>query len=625
MTYAYIDKPKYYSEGDEIQFWVYPIRSSRSSESKDYYSLPFSAPKEIMSKSRTASEIVRNEEGQSSLYKVKMLVNSKCTFLSDWNTTRNIEDLRMNRKLLADAIEQGYRGYMKLDDLYVFSNGSVPQFDLCTRRPKYNENFPKWGYVLGVSKFCSGVKTYVNNHLHFIIYYKQRRQLREFDEHSDEVKRYMIMGVNVVPYSVKRSDHGTCNSDFDPNSNLLYPADVGDFTGPFWSYSVEWLPFDSWVSHWSAYSQSSLLLTSLRAQLVYISESFVVVLVLCAFMAVGLLRALRRDMMQYNNAPLEALQEETGWRLVHADVSRPPEKAILLSIMVGGGHQVLFTLVAVVLTYLFGAIPPLRKNSMLFSILSLLPLMSLVGGYTCGTLLQYLNLKAWRHVFLLGCGIPGVMLAMCMTKDYIVRRSNSSMTDSSTHMPYFFVLFAVNLFLTILGAFFAFNRTPLKSPTGFSRLEREIPRQPLMNRRFMLYTVPPILPFLAIILEFHYLIYAIWMGQMNYAFGLLALASMIWVVMCALVTIFQLYYLLRHENHRWWWPAFMIPGGMGLHVFVYSIFLCAQLHIKGFFPMLLYFIYMGVVSIGYGLVAGAIGVTAGLFFVRRIYSSITIK
>ncbi|CCW67349.1 unnamed protein product [Phytomonas sp. Hart1] len=591
----------------------------------DYYSLPFCAPKEIVSKPQSTSEIIRGEEGKSSLYKVNVLVNIKCTFLPDCDTARNAEDLKMNMKSLIDAVEQGYRGYMKLDDLYLINNGTTPQFELCTREPKFNDNFPQWGYALGVSKFCTGLETLINNHLHFVIYYKLRSKPREFDGHGKEIKKYMIMGVNVVPYSIKRSNQNTCDKNFILKNDLLRSPIVEDFTDPFWSYSVEWLPFDYWVSHWNAYTRSSLLRTSIRTQLFYIGASLVLILGLCAFMAINFLRVLRRDIVRYNNIPFEVLQEEMGWWLVHADICRPPERASLLSIMVGGGYQVLFTLAAVILSYLLGAIPLLRKNSMLFSILFFLPIMSLVGGYACSLLLVYLNRKAWRHIFLLGSGAPVLMLAICMVRSYLSSRLNSSIADSSINIYFFLFFFAFNLFLTILGAFFAFNRGPLKNPTGFSRLEREIPRQPFMNRRLMLYTLSPTLPFLSIILELHYLMSAIWVGQINYAFSLLAFASLGWVLVCAFVTVFQLYNLLYHENHRWWWSAFMIPGCMGLHMFVYSIFLCAKLHIKGFLPMLLFFLYMGMVSIVYGLASGAIGVTAGVFFMRKIYGNISMK
>ena len=40
--------------------------------------------------------------------------------------------------------------------------------------------------------------------------------------------------------------------------------------------------------------------------------------------AMILVRALRKDIAQYNDASIEEAKEESGWKLVHGDVFRPP-------------------------------------------------------------------------------------------------------------------------------------------------------------------------------------------------------------------------------------------------------------------------------------------------------------
>jgi transmembrane 9 superfamily member 2/4 len=42
----------------------------------------------------------------------------------------------------------------------------------------------------------------------------------------------------------------------------------------------------------------------------------------------------------------EDVQEDSGWKLVHGDVFRPPKRALLLSVMLGSGSQ-LFMMVGV--------------------------------------------------------------------------------------------------------------------------------------------------------------------------------------------------------------------------------------------------------------------------------------
>jgi transmembrane 9 superfamily protein 2/4 len=61
--------------------------------------------------------------------------------------------------------------------------------------------------------------------------------------------------------------------------------------------------------------------------------------------AMILVRALHRDLSRYNRVATDEEKaedkEETGWKLVHGDVFRPPTKApLLFAAFVGVGNQV---------------------------------------------------------------------------------------------------------------------------------------------------------------------------------------------------------------------------------------------------------------------------------------------
>ncbi len=69
------------------------------------------------------------------------------------------------------------------------------------------------------------------------------------------------------------------------------------------------------------------------------------VLFLTGLVAMILLRTLKRDYAKYTRADeddIEALErdsaEESGWKLVHGDVFRPPRHPELLSALVGTGE-----------------------------------------------------------------------------------------------------------------------------------------------------------------------------------------------------------------------------------------------------------------------------------------------
>ena len=55
-----------------------------------------------------------------------------------------------------------------------------------------------------------------------------------------------------------------------------------------------------------------------------------------------MVRTLRRDLAEYNSVEeKEELLEESGWKLVHADVLRTPPLTTLLSTSIGTGMQLL--------------------------------------------------------------------------------------------------------------------------------------------------------------------------------------------------------------------------------------------------------------------------------------------
>lgn len=73
-----------------------------------------------------------------------------------------------------------------------------------------------------------------------------------------------------------------------------------------------------------------------------IINSLMIVLFLTGMVAMIMLRTLHRDIAKYNQLEsAEEVQEETGWKLVHGDVFRPPPRASLLATYVGTGVQLL--------------------------------------------------------------------------------------------------------------------------------------------------------------------------------------------------------------------------------------------------------------------------------------------
>ena len=108
-------------------------------------------------------------------------------------------------------------------------------------------------------------------------------------------------------------------------------------------------------------------------------------------------------------------------------------------------------------------------------------------------------------------------------------------------------------------------------------------------------------------------------------FGILFLVYLILVLTCAEITIVLCYFQLCGEDYRWWWRSFFTSGSSALYVFMYSAFYFAtKLDITRTVPTVMYFCYMGLLSLGFLMITGTVGFVSCLGFVRAIYGSVKI-
>ena len=173
---------------------------------------------------------------------------------------------------------------------------------------------------------------YLNNHLRFIVKY-----------HKDEkFEGARIVGFEVEAFSVLHKYKGTWGKDAQltsvPLSPDLPPQPVDGPGEYIFTYDVTWESSDiKWASRWDLY----LYMGDDQIHWFSIINSLAIVLLLTGIVAMIMMRTLRRDFNRYNEQDKEDLQEESGWKLVHADVFRPPPMPIFLCASLGTGMQLL--------------------------------------------------------------------------------------------------------------------------------------------------------------------------------------------------------------------------------------------------------------------------------------------
>ncbi|KAG5497359.1 hypothetical protein JIQ42_03845 [Leishmania sp. Namibia] len=625
-----------YKEGDDVKFMVNTLRSSSEMFPIDYAKMPFCQPPTLEFKEESIGEIIWGDRMLNSLYTVNMKKDVKCMPLPNCDFAANTEKIRSKKsKNLTKMINQWYRVYMNIDNLPVFSTDPEnTQMNECAKRlGKDVRLFAQRGFSLGLPAKCTSDKAaLLNNHLDFTIHFNNDSKTTPTTAEAE--RRYIVVFIEVKARSIAWKDPQECSSEMDVVPEVLALArslkmrDVmHNNTSVYWTYSVKWKPNPNvkWATRWDFYLTAAAAAAP-AGHILFIILSLMVVLFIGSAVMGALLRALHKDFNRYNSEDPEDLQEEVGWKLVHADVFRPPLHANWLAIFVANGFQILTTVGVVLIIALMGFLSPSRRGALLTTLLLTAVFTSFISGYVCGVLLQYLNCRAWKHIFTCSLTLPGAMLLMYFFILVINKAHGATTAIPLTTLLEVLALFVVvSLPLTVLGGTFAFRQQPITNPTRVGRLAREIPTQNWINKPMFMYVFWPAVPLIVVVIELYYIMQDLWEGQIYYSFGFLTVTACIWVLVCALVTVSCLYYVLCYENHRWWWIAYLVPGGAGLHMLCMSlIFFASHVTVSSVASAVLFFAYMGMVSYMYGMAAGAVGVMASIAFVRKIYGSIKI-
>ena len=166
-------------------------------------------------------------------------------------------------------------------------------------------------------------------------------------------------------------------------------------TSLHFTYSVEWHQSDiKWASRWDVYLEMS----DTQIHWFSIINSVVVVFFLSGIITMIIIRTLRKDIAKYNMADEESEDsiEETGWKLVHGDVFRPPYNNKLFAAVIGSGIQI-FTMLAITIFFaMLGMLSPASRGALLTAAIFFYEFLGLVAGYYSGRLYRTMKGKEWK-------------------------------------------------------------------------------------------------------------------------------------------------------------------------------------------------------------------------------------
>jgi len=615
--------PQSYYMGEDIAVYADLVESRKTQVPFEFYDLPVCPPPDLKFK-RIRKNLGAKLQGHASKpapFGIKVKQQKGCTPMC--LVSLGGKKLRWMRKL----VERQYRVQLTLDQLPVLMRSK-------------ELNYAVRGYPVGfrAPPSYTGLKNdefYIYNHLRFTITYREDSssfdgaRITGFDVHPVSIE-HQLDGDSVTP----SSKISTCNepgaADVVNNPNTYLALRTGPSGEPvkvLYSYEVNWVSSDlPWADRWDVY-----LIGSPDDDIHYfaIVNSLMIVLFLTGAIATIMIRTLRKDIAGYNEMQtLEEAQEETGWKLVHGDVFRPPEfSPMLLSVATGAGVQLGLAFGLSMLCAILKLLNPMNKGQTLTSILVLYVLCGSVGGYVSARMYKFFDGKAWKLNSLYSAlALPGGLVSIFIVLNIFLSFAGAATAVSFlTILALFALWICVSAPLVFVGSYFGLRANKMEIPVKTNQIARVVPDTPWHVHPLVTITLGGILPFGSVCIELAFIMSALWLHQIYYVMGFLLVVVIILGFTCAEVAVVMCYLQLCSEDHRWWWKSFWNCASAGAYLMLYSLwFLGSRLDLVGVLPVVVYLTYMGMISILFSLFCGSVGVLASLWFNRTIYSAVKV-
>ncbi|KAJ5941867.1 hypothetical protein N7516_002035 [Penicillium verrucosum] len=326
----------------------------------------------------------------------------------------------------------------------------------------------------------------------------------------------------------------------------------------------------------------------------------------------------------------DALEDTSGWKLLHGDVFRIPAYSGLLAPLVGSGMQLLFMASGLLLLSCLGVLNPSFRGGFVSVGMGLFVFAGLFSGYFSGRLYKTFGGAAWRkNTLITALLFPGLAFCLVLILNLFVWAQ-----ASSTAIPFGTLIGLLALWLLIqvplvyIGSWVGYvHAAPWEHPLKTNAIARQVPPQPWYLRTPLGPVVTGLVPFAVLFIELLFLFKNLWQDKSGYyyVFGFLSVVSTVLIVTVVEVTVIATYSQLCSENYHWWWQSFLTGGSSAFWIFAYCVwYYLFKLHITGFVSSLLFFSYSFLACAVYGLLTGTVGFLAAYAFVRRVYGAIKV-
>ncbi|KAI5428699.1 Transmembrane 9 super member 9 [Lathyrus oleraceus] len=175
----------------------------------------------------------------------------------------------------------------------------------------------------------------------------------------------------------------------------------------------------------------------------------------------------------------EEAQEETGWKLVHGDVFRPPNNSDLLCVYVGTGVQFFGMILVTMLFAVLGFLSPSNRGGLMTVMLLLWVFMGLLAGYASARLYKMFKGSEWKKISLrTAVMFPASVSAIFFVLNGLIwGQKSSGAVPFGTMFALIFLWFGISVPLVFVGGYVGFRKPAIENPVKTNKIPRQIPEQ----------------------------------------------------------------------------------------------------------------------------------------------------
>ncbi|KAE9446874.1 hypothetical protein C3L33_21228, partial [Rhododendron williamsianum] len=425
------------------------------------------------------------------------------------------------------------------------------------------------------------------------------------DKNSDNKKHVLYTHKNIlVKYNKNQIIHVNLTQE------SLKPLEVG--TTLHMTYSVKWMETNvTFARRFNVYLDYPFFEHQIHWFSIF--NSFMMVIFLTGLVSMILMRTLRNDYAKYarEDDDLESLErdvsEESGWKLVHGDVFRPPRNLVLLSAVVGTGAQLALLVLLVILVAIVGTLY-IGRGAIVTTFILCYALTSFISGYVSGGMYSRNGGKNWIKSMVLSASL---FPFMCFGIGFVLNTiaifyGSLAAIPFGTIVVVFLIWAFISFPLALLGTVVGRNCSGApNNPCRVKTIPRPIPEKKWYLTPSVISLMGGLLPFGSIFIEMYFVFTSFWNYKVYYVYGFMLLVFVILLIVTVCVTIVGTYFLLNAENYHWQWTSFFSAASTAVYVYLYSIYYYSvKTKMSGFFQTSFYFGYTLMFCLGLGILCG---------------------